>query len=401
MNIKKFKLMSGSTESVYDLVDALAVHKPDVAIGNVLDYGAVGDGVSDDTAAFVAAINECSAIYVPVGYTFNVNLSFSKNNFAIIGGGPNSRVNGKIEIHDSRFVTITNISFDGNDDIFTLENCSYVYISNLTAGFWSTNNRTMVVKGTCQCIYMKGSTLSNGKASCLYLENAENQVMNDLNFTDCWFGYHREDGYYIEQSNILVSCNGVIQALSFVGCEMTNGKYAFKITGTGSCRYLKFVNSFFDGYTLWPAIVKCCEISNTWFSGRTGVDAHQFIGCSGVKIFGSTFCTAQFGAIGTADVKISDNADVLISGCTFAGSAQTGISITTAQRVWVSECEFSKDAAFGNYPNLETCVYIDSTFSGRLFLESNDLSTLTNGVVGAGTNAVLKFSNNYGVADTE
>lgn len=399
MDIKKFRIIGGSTDNTYNIVDALAVHKPDVGIGNVLDYGAVGDGVADDSEAFNRAINACKAIYIPVGHTFNVNLSISKNNFAIIGGGPVSRVNGKIKIHDSRFVHIKNISCDGNDDILTIENCSYVYIDNIAAGFWANNVNTAVIRGTCQGIYVRSSTFSNGTTSNLTIENSANEVINDVNFTDCWFAYNRENGYIIDQTNVKINCSGIIQALSFVGCEMTNGKYAFKVDGTGTCRYLKFVNSYFDGYTMWPSIVYDCEISNTWFGGRTGLDAHKFSGCKGVKIFSSTFCTVQFGEIGTANVNVSDNADVVISGCTFAGSAKTGVSITTANRVWITQCEFSKDGSFGNYPNLETSVYIDGSFSGCLFLTSNDFSLVENSVVGSSNNATFKYANNNGIAD--
>jgi polygalacturonase len=42
---------------------------------NVLDYGAIGDGVTDDTAAFIAALSDASVVFVPSGNYRVENLS--------------------------------------------------------------------------------------------------------------------------------------------------------------------------------------------------------------------------------------------------------------------------------------------------------------------------------------
>jgi hypothetical protein len=72
---------------------------------NVLDYGAVGDGVADDTSAFNAAIATQKAIYVPAG-TYRVNKfdPIQFDGFSIYGDGPDS-------------TTIK--TFNATDDLFT------------------------------------------------------------------------------------------------------------------------------------------------------------------------------------------------------------------------------------------------------------------------------------------
>jgi len=56
------------------------------AVANVLDYGAVGNGVADDTAAFNAAIAASKAVYVPAG-TYIVDVVNLAANTFIFGDG--------------------------------------------------------------------------------------------------------------------------------------------------------------------------------------------------------------------------------------------------------------------------------------------------------------------------
>lgn len=56
------------------------------APANVLDFGAVGDGLTDDTAAFVAAIATNKAVYAPQG-SYKINLVITTSNVTIFGDG--------------------------------------------------------------------------------------------------------------------------------------------------------------------------------------------------------------------------------------------------------------------------------------------------------------------------
>ena len=59
---------------------------------NVLDFGAVGDGVVNDTAAFQAAINTGKSVYVPDG-KYNITLVNLNENTSITGNGNKSIIN--------------------------------------------------------------------------------------------------------------------------------------------------------------------------------------------------------------------------------------------------------------------------------------------------------------------
>lgn len=56
---------------------------------SVMRYGAVGDGATDDSAAFVLAIKSNRDVYIPYGYTFVLNGATitGQTNFRIHGGG--------------------------------------------------------------------------------------------------------------------------------------------------------------------------------------------------------------------------------------------------------------------------------------------------------------------------
>ena len=367
-------------------------------VANILDYGAAGDGVTDDSAALLSALADHNAVFLPPGRTFIVNTTISKNNFSIFGAGPESRLNGNLTINNSRHVSLYNFSMDGNTDLLTLENSSYIIINNVHMGFWRDNSACLKITGNSQAIYCNNCTYSNSAISCLDISNSSGEVLNDLVFDNCWFAYNRDNGEAIAQKSVNINANGIIQAVSFSNCDMSNGRHAFYTSGSGLIRYLKFANCFLDGRTVWDALVKDAEFANCWFSGQTGVDCHQFTGASNVRIANSLFCPA--GNAATAVILISNAAEVSISNSTIAGAAETGIAITSAGKVRLSGCDFSKSEALGNAGNIKTAIYIDGSFAGKLFLESNDFSEINSKVAGAGTGSTLKYVNNIGVDNT-
>ena len=95
---------------------------PSRPICNVLSYGAVGDGVTDDTAAIQSAINACSLVYIPTG-NYYVKTLVLNSNLTIFGDGQNST---KL-IYDG-----TNRNNDNDTLFLALSTDENTYISNVT-----------------------------------------------------------------------------------------------------------------------------------------------------------------------------------------------------------------------------------------------------------------------------
>jgi hypothetical protein len=109
---------------------------------NVQDYGAVGDGVTDDTAAIQAALNVGGNVYFPLGtYIFNDEIIFTTNVSMDLAGstlkrgnsgtGPGIRPKGTI-------FNLQNGTIDGNNNtvdfghLLSLENSAMrAYINNV------------------------------------------------------------------------------------------------------------------------------------------------------------------------------------------------------------------------------------------------------------------------------
>jgi len=96
---------------------------------SVKDFGAVGNGVADDTAAIQAAINASTVVYIPEG-TYLISGPITINSAAVSGGQrtiygasrersvirattSNSRLENNVLRHDA--ITLENFTFDGNN----------------------------------------------------------------------------------------------------------------------------------------------------------------------------------------------------------------------------------------------------------------------------------------------
>lgn len=104
---------------------------------NVKNYGAIGDGINDDTEAIQKAINESNNIYIPDGVYFftELNIEGNKN----IYGGQNSVLKGKAIKITGDNNRIFSLKYDGNLDSNgiditgnhnIIENCEIYNIKN-------------------------------------------------------------------------------------------------------------------------------------------------------------------------------------------------------------------------------------------------------------------------------
>jgi hypothetical protein len=114
---------------------------------SVKDYGAVGDGVTDDTAAIQSAVNAASSVYIPAGtYAMTQGAGVSINgNTKIFGDGQ------QISILKSTAVTGTNATLMATDkDNIVLNGFSVIHVPA------TTGNQSGVRLDGCNGFYVAG-----------------------------------------------------------------------------------------------------------------------------------------------------------------------------------------------------------------------------------------------------
>lgn len=174
-------------------------------------YGAVGDGVSDDTTAIKNAIQECNnaskALFVPTGI-YNLTDVLSFNNIEVVGlnsekcilkmtGQTTSREHfiscgGKVSIKNIGFTQSIDGAMFGmfgcNDSV--IENCTFLVeegvASNGYVDLYQSNNNIRITN----CRFLNYSRADIGG---VWVRNAEDTISKNIIFDKCIFEHKTKD----------------------------------------------------------------------------------------------------------------------------------------------------------------------------------------------------------------
>jgi polygalacturonase len=191
---------------------------------NVLDYGATGDGTTDDTtaiqAAIVAAANK--TLYFPAGIYLFTGLLTIDNSMTICGE------NNSTQLKPS----------NGSGNTLRV-NASYVTIKNLrivgaTPGVIAVGYSGLVYFTTIENIYFSPSGVPT-LGQCVWIWTAKYVNINNCTFNGTGYGIIQQNGYassYVSISN----CFATNMTLDFVeaNCAATAPSEFWSITG---CQY--------------------------------------------------------------------------------------------------------------------------------------------------------------------
>ena len=236
-----FNILYKETNNNYDLKDGQLSENNNInnkkGIKSVKDFGAVGDGVTDDTEAFNAAMQSTEeAIYIPRG-TYIVSAQVEvKNAKLIFGDGQNSVVKLKgdtpsnknygvneAEIHifdilNVENVTLKNFKLDANKSEYTNYQQQYRAGTNFTVPLYILRSNNTTIENMYIC---------NGIIEGIYVGISDNVTIKDT--VAYGNGYSQDDASGLHFD----SCDNVIVD-NYTAYE--NGFYGLLLTATTNAK---------------------------------------------------------------------------------------------------------------------------------------------------------------------
>jgi hypothetical protein len=314
------------TKVTYSMIEGGAV--------NVLDYGANGDGVADNKAAFQAAFDAVSAqgggcIYIPEGEYLISGVLYVPSNTRVSGAGVGATI---IKHPSSEALRNENYPSDGPDTNITIE--------NLTCDAQGTGATPISMIGISQC----------------YFDTLELKGMNPVGVTvGIGIGAkaaHAVSNIFISNCNFFVPDYGIVlqglEGKSVRGAYITNCNFVITWGSGISCA----------GQTRKVTISNC----GFEFNGLPEPTSGDIVGI-GVKLWQGT--------------NINNGPqDTAITGCSFVGRAikdvYFGISAANfTQNTTVTGCTF-RQMTYAYYNNFSGSGTLNTVFSSNVVDQCNN-----------------------------
>jgi len=289
---------------------------------SVKNYGAVGNGVTDDSAAFTAAfaaLNEHDTLYIPAGHYIIDSDSLSDdyfeipNNYITIQGAGSastliqvtgSTAKGIIYSSNKHNITISGLSFKSNNAgagaTFEAANCTAIWVQ-YTDSITTTNDGNILVENCSfedfNGVYWvsthnqrtsAGNPVRNIKYNNLSCKGGGDQDASNQGVAAVQIGGHSTVGGFIEGvvvSNCICDANNVKRGLTFQGsvydisidsCHVRNSGQADgnqSASGGGSNGYLvgRYAIMLYDDCR--DVSITNCIISDPYMAGVFALDA--------------------------------------------------------------------------------------------------------------------------------
>lgn len=305
-------------------------------VANVKDYGATGDGVTDDTAAFVNAIATGLPVLVPKGDFLLSSTLILNDGQTIFGYG-----------YESNLKTVTHGSTSSQA---TTYNMIQVFTNCMVSSLRFTGDGLIT--------YVFPFTSQNG----VWVQGDNNKILN------CMFLNLRGAGVLAFKNDLSTYYNTKVIGCQFTGC--TNGIFTYagcEFATISSCSFHacdvnineRGANNFYSNCTSEYALHY--GIMNFGNGGNS--DHSAFVGCLvahnsiGIQISNVVNCALFSGCnILLNDINVSESVKVAFVACGFSTQNIT-VTATTAKQTLISSC-YSNAATTPNITNSGTSAVI-------------------------------------------
>jgi hypothetical protein len=331
---------------------------------SVKDFGAVGDGTTNDTAAFTAALASGRSVYVPKGnYKITANIVVP-DGCTMFGDGPQqSRIKCDTNTFTGVFIrvsgrtTVKDIAVEGtgaaagtgirvsdaNEYGFTGHiKIKNVWVSGFTYGV-DVNNIFNLKFEECEITYN-----TNGvRVLPSYNGVGDNGYFTTITFDKCYLGFNTGYGFYANPT--LTS-----KILSFHDCAIEGNN-----SGSAQAYYIRtgtveFDNCYFELNPSAPAVRgedSTTVIRNSYFNGTGGFSSEATSGQCTIINCGGTSSTDAIKATGTLVLDVTGSSFQTVN---FSANVRRRFVNSTLGGTTYREYNYANELAVTDHPSANT-----------------------------------------------
>jgi hypothetical protein len=283
-------------------------------IVSVKDFGAVGDGVTDDTAAIQDAINSLSAdggtVYFPAGeYKTDSGITLISNLILQGFGGAVLKPTDSVPLWAYRGLSVNNLKF--KDLVF----------EGTGTAFTDGNQRLLQIDSATD-VEITGCTFNKSRSIALYFTSCQNVHISNSNFTrNYYYGGEALDSAKVTIDSCIFELNG----------------------DTGAT-----TTAFGRGFVFWrcsnSTTNNCVFNQNTEYGLRLFAQSADVLANRNIAISGCTFRDNGTTAVSKNDLYIYDEPGlterVSVTGCTFSTRTGNFGAVLSGKEITVTGCVF-------------------------------------------------------------
>ena len=356
---------------------------------NVLDYGATGDGVTDDTTSIQNAINaaetsgDTNTVYIPNG-TYLVSQIKLKSNVKIMGNGFNTILksidnnpNDSVICFNStnvQYATVKNLCIKGNRWVDS--NHSYtdgIRLDNEggSGDCYTTLKNLKIVECAGNGIHIMTSVREVRIDNCVVPSNELNGLLMDENATDNFiynssFYDNKQNGVFNDNAanNKYVNCNSYWNG--YGDDSVLEDDTNILPNGTTDSKYIKRYHGFNISRTVRCMFVNC--------SGQENFGHGMYLNDSHDNIFASYIGDCN-GNVGSGNTLVSLGIEAIYSGLYIKDSSLLNVNgIFDNFRVALGTGEYTQKYAFEVYNSDDLYMTISSRNQVSDYNSENDFT---------------------------